>query len=391
MKGIFCTDPHIGRYKYGKINEKTGNDSRTEDVLKNFDTIIDFAINKKVQVFIVGGDFYHVKKPQDIYKKLLTKRFEKILDAKIELILLVGNHDQGKTAAHNLSEAFEFSSQIPLLNIIETPEVHEFDDAEFYLLPYVNHFDLNLSKEFFPKFQLEHIRKFAKRAAKNDKLHYFFGHFATSLSKSANSFDLGSLTDLESSEIVDIKEFDKKIWTKVFLGHIHKHQEMNDFCKHAGSIGRVDFGEELDEKGFYYFEDGKDKFIELEDKKFKTLDLNLFVDDPRKAMEKFCDEIQDSDLKETITRLRVKIKTKDRHLIKFDGIEKYLREESWNFIGKNITEIQDDRENITLETSEDLNYVNIFNDYIKKLSLHESLIKPVKEEGEKVLIESMEI
>jgi hypothetical protein len=96
-------------------------------------------------------------------------------------------------------------------------------------------------------------------------------------------------------------------------------------------------------------------------------------------------------LKETITRLRVKIKTKDRHLIKFDGIEKYLREESWNFIGKNITEIQDDRENITLETSEDLNYVNIFNDYIKKLSLHESLIKPVKEEGEKVLIESMEI
>jgi len=391
MKGLFCSDPHIGRYKYGKVNERTGNDTRSEDVLKNFDEIIDHAIEKKVQVFVAGGDFYHIKKPQDIYKKLLAKRFERILNAKIQLILLVGNHDQGRTAAHNLSEIFELNSQIPLLHIVEEPKVIHFDDAELYILPYVNRFDLNLSKEVFPKFQLEHIRKFAKQAAKNNKLHYFFGHFATSLSKSANSFDLGSLTDLENSEIVDIKEFDKKIWTKVYLGHIHKHQEMNDFCKHSGSTARVDFGEELEEKGFYYFEDKKDEFVELNDRKFKTLDLNLFVDDPRKEMEKFCNDIQDLDLKQTITRLRVKIKAKDRKLIKFEGVENYLKEETWSYIGKNVTEIQGDREDIRLETSEDLNYVNIFNEYIKKISLDESLLELVKKEGEKVLIESMEI
>ena len=148
-------------------------------------------------------------------------------------------------------------------------------------------------------------------------------------------------------------------------------------------MARVDFGEELEIKGFYYFENEKDKFIELPDRNFKTLDLNLFVDDPRKEMEKFCDHIQDLNLKETITRMRIKIKTKDRHLIKFDAVEKYLKEESWNYIGKNITEIQDDRENITLETSEDLNYINIFNEYIKKLRLNESLIDAVKTEGER--------
>jgi hypothetical protein len=166
---------------------------------------------------------------------------------------------------------------------------------------------------------------------------------------------------------------------------------MNDFCKHVGSTARVDFGEELEEKGFYYFEDKKDEFVELNDRKFKTLDLNLFVDDPRKEMEKFCNDIQDLDLKQTITRLRVKIKAKDRKLIKFEGVENYLKEETWSYIGKNVTEIQGDREDIRLETSEDLNYVNIFNEYIKKISLDESLLELVKKEGEKVLIESMEI
>ena len=39
------------------------------------------------------------------------------------------------------------------------------------------------------------------------------------------------------------------------MGHIHRHQFLTGKIVYAGSIERIDFGEEGEEKGFVYFEE----------------------------------------------------------------------------------------------------------------------------------------
>lgn len=376
----------MGRYKYGQITD-TGNDTRTEDILANIDCAINFAIEKKVDAVIIAGDFYHVKHPADIYKKLLAARFTKILEAKINLFLLVGNHDHGKTAAHNLSESGELATQIPGLFIIEEPETFESDESCMCFMPCLNRIDNNISKETAGKDQITHIRELTETATKSKSKHkLFFGHFGTSASKTGNSFDMGTLSDVET-DVVPIGEFSRKVWTKVYLGHIHLQQDVNDFVRHVGSIAKVDFGEEHEEKGFYFFNDGKDEFIPVKDRAFKTLSVDL-TEAPREKMGEFCDKMQDLDLTQTITRLKVRIKRKDKGLINFDSVEEYLKENSWTFIGTSFNEVLEDEEK-TIINSDELNYGNMFESYISTLEICDK--EKVVEVGKKVLGEIMEV
>lgn len=387
MKLVILSDTHIGRYKYGKIND-SGNDSRTDDILSNIDQAIEFSKKNEVDAIIFDGDLYHEKKPLEIYKRLFAKRISKILSYNIHVFILTGNHDQGKTSAHNISELGEICAHVDNLHIIEKPEIISFDDdLEFYMLPHVNRIDLNIQKDQFGKYQLEQIKKLCTKA-ENSKCKYklFFGHFGTNISKSGHSFDLGTLSDLD--DIVNIGEFDKNVWNKVYLGHIHRQQELNEFCRHVGSIARIDFGEENDQKGFYFWDNGKDSFIKLNDRKFKTITFDLNCDDVKEKMKKECDKMQDYDLSETITRLKVIIKQKDKKIISFKGVEDYLKQSSWTYIGKSIEEIREDKSNIILsETSDELNYQEIFASYVSKLDLKTDLLERVKEKGKTILSE----
>jgi exonuclease SbcD len=387
MKILTLSDTHIGRYKYGKITN-TGNDSRTEDILNNIDQAIDYADKNKINIIVFDGDLYHEKKPSEIYKRLLAQRISRILSLKIEVFILTGNHDQGKTSAHNMSEMFEMSSHIELLNIIENPEIRTYDDFELYFFPHINRIDSNIAKEKFAEHQLENIRKLCSKAKKSKIKHkIFFGHFGTNVSKSGNSFDLGSMTDLD--DVVSISEFDKDVWNKVYLGHIHKQQEINEVVRHVGSTARIDFGEENEQKGFYVWENGKDNFIKLKDRQFKTLEIDLNCDDARKKMNEVCSEIQDLDLSKAITRLKVTIKTNDKKIISFKGIEDYLKDVSWTYIGKSITEIREEHNIVFSETSEELNHQQIFVNYVgaMKEKIKPELFENIIETGKRILSE----
>ena len=56
MSLVICSDIHVGKYRFGKVDRTTGVSIRTMDVLKNFDQAIDFAIKKKVSAFVITGD-----------------------------------------------------------------------------------------------------------------------------------------------------------------------------------------------------------------------------------------------------------------------------------------------------------------------------------------------
>jgi len=382
MEMVIISDIHLGRYKYGKMNED-GYDSRTKDILDNIQQAFDYADAHNIKTILALGDFYHIKRPAQIFRRLLASKFEWALSKGIKLYLLLGNHDQGKSHGHDLVEFVELSTQIENLVVIEKPTILETSDSVLCFMPHVNIFDMNLGAKNFHNYVIETIKELTEKVRGIKKeFKYFFGHYATDKSVAGKSFDMGM--DEKSSRVLPISIFDKDVWTRVFLGDIHKQQEMNFFCRHIGSIAKVDFGEEGETKGFYFVRDAEDTFIEIKDREFKTIFVDL-IDDSRRQMGEFCETIQDLDLSESIVRLKVAIKESDKNLINFTGLEDYLKEVSWNYIGKNVQEVRESREEIKVKQNDELNYITMFRSYVEQMKVE--LKEEVIETGEKILVD----
>ena len=380
MEMVLISDIHLGRYKYGKMQGPV--DTRTLDILDNIQIAFDYADKHNIKTIAALGDFYHTKRPAQVFRRMLVSKFEWALNKGIKLYLMLGNHDQGKTHGHDLVELVELSKQIENLVVIEKPDVFSTDDSLLCFLPHVNAFDLNIPIEDFHNYVMNKIKELTKIASQSTKKYkFFFAHFGTDKSLAGKGFDMGS--DENSNRVVPLSIFDPLVWTHVYLGDIHKQQEMNSICRHVGSIAKVDFGEEGEKKGFYHVTDDKDEFIEVNDREFKTLFVDL-TNNYRESMSTFCESVQEFDLSKSITRLKISINEDDLKLINFSGIEDYLKENSWNYVGKLIHEIRKDQEEIRLSENQELNYVTMFRDYVDHLKLSELKDEIIKS-GETIL------
>lgn len=379
------SDVHLGRYKYGKLNPETGLDRRTEDILANVEQAIQIASDRNAHTFMILGDLYHLKRPLPIFREVLAKKIAKALKRDMDVFIILGNHDQGRTSSHDLVEFGELDELIDNFHVIDRPDFFEEGEYFYAFLPHVNQTQLNISNQEFYKYQIEQIERLTGIAKKSKaKYKFFFGHFGTDRSIAGKSFDVGKAG--KSPRTIPVKSFDKEVWTRVYLGDIHKQQELNDFCRHVGSVARVDFGEEFEEKGMYWFEDGEEEFIKFEDREFKTLELDL-SSDARKKMGQFCEDVQDVDVSEAVVRLKVTIKEEDRDLISWKGLEEYLKEESWKYVGKSITEIRKEGEDAVVDEDRALDYVKMFKDYVKQIDVDDDMAKKVDDEGTKILAE----
>jgi exonuclease SbcD len=361
-----------------------GFDSRTQDILDNVQQAFDYALKNKINNVLILGDFYHTKHPAQIFRRLMSVKLGWALSKGINLFLLLGNHDQGKSHGHDLVEAVELSQQIDNLGVIEKPTSIELEDSILCFMPHVNIFDMNIPVDEFYGYVITNINELTNIARKSTaKYKYFFGHYPTDKSVAGKSFDMG--TDEKSIRVIPLNIFDSTVWTKVYLGDIHKPQELNSFCRHVGSIARVDFGEEGERKGFYVVNSDRDEFIEIKDREFKTLFVDL-SGNARQQMGDFCECIQDIDLSKSIVRLKSVIKESDKKLVSFSGLEEYLKETSWNYVGKSIEEVRESKEEIRIK-NEDMNYVSMFRNYLEQSNVE--LKEEVLKTGEAVLMEIM--
>lgn len=351
--GVVVSDPHIGDYAYGKIDPETGLNTRLLDVLGNLDQSINFAIKEKVAFFVIDGDIYRVKHPNSKIRKQFAPRIKNLIKNNIRTILITGNHDMTTSSdgAHALSEMEELCDLIDGLEVYSQPTIIKIKDAELYLLPFVNRGEEGiLSVDEFNAYQINKIKEFNKQTLVSDaKYKLFFGHFGTDKSVIGNSFDLDMSSD-ENENKIRLSLFDEGKWTKVYLGHIHKHQEFNNIVRHVGSIAKIDFAEQNEQKGFYYFKDGVDEFMHVNDREFKTFNLKL-EEDFRDVLTEFYNNIKELDLSKSIVRVKLDIKQTYFPEIRLEEYEKHLREHSWHFLGFDIniiTEEQSDVQQITV-------------------------------------------
>ncbi len=121
MRILHFADAHIDMANYGRHDPQSGLPLRVLDFLKSLDTIIDAAINEKVDLVIFAGDAYKDRTPAPTFQREWGKRIIRLSQAKIPTLLLVGNHDVSPASgrAHAIQE-FE-TLNVPFVRVIAKP------------------------------------------------------------------------------------------------------------------------------------------------------------------------------------------------------------------------------------------------------------------------------
>ena len=106
IKLLHFADAHIDIANYGAHDPRTGLPLRVMDFLKSLDTIVDTAIEEKVDLVIFAGDAYKDRSPAPTFQREWGRRIMRLSRAKIPTILLTGNHDiaPSQQCAHAIQE-----------------------------------------------------------------------------------------------------------------------------------------------------------------------------------------------------------------------------------------------------------------------------------------------
>lgn len=299
IKLIHVSDIHFGSGEsHGKINPATGLNVRLEDFVKALEKVVDYSIEEKADAFLFSGDAYKTASPEPIYQKMFASQLQRLAEHEIKTILVVGNHDQimRSTSSHAMS-VFQ-SLKVPGLLIVDKPMLKKIDtrSGAFQLigLPHVTRHNLmtldkysNYSAAQIDAVLVEHVSDLLR--GYYEELDPEIPTVTTahmSLDKAVAGIEEELLVGYTLTFPADML-IDKRV-DYVALGHIHKHQVIRKeqpVIVYAGSLERVDFGEEREDKGFILVDlkrnETRFEFHSISPRPFVTVEADLMsCEDP---------------------------------------------------------------------------------------------------------------
>jgi exonuclease SbcD len=337
---VHVSDIHFGSGEsHGRINPATGLNTRFEDFVASLTKVVDYSINNGVDVFLFSGDAYRNASPEPIYQKFFARELKRLSDAGIKTILVVGNHDQilRSTSSHAMS-VFQ-SLAVPGLLTIDKPLFTTIatKSGAFQLigLPHITRHQLLTLEKYasmpapaLDRVLIEHI---------TDMLRDYYDQLdpdVPSVVTAHMAVDTATAGIEQELLIGYTLTFPAEIFVNsridyVALGHIHKHQVVRatePLIVYAGSLDRVDFGEEREDKGFIHvdLERGKTshRFCSIQPRPFITVDVDVTSEE--QPMEKILNKLESSLIPGCVLRIRYKANQEQLSLID----EGLLRERS---------------------------------------------------------------
>lgn len=359
MKIIHFADLHLGVENYGRVDPSTGLSTRLLDFLKVFDQMVDFALENRVDLVLFCGDAYKNREPSQTQQRELAKRIARLATNGIPVFLLVGNHDLHN--AFNRATAVDIFDTLSIRNVYVSnrPDVYCIPTAggtiQIASLPWLRRGAL-LSKEETQNLNFEEINQKAQQvltgiinahAAKLDpKLPSILAAHVW-----VTGATLGSEKQMTIGQehVLLPGNVANPAFDYVALGHIHKHQVLSSRppVVYSGSLERVDFGEEGDDKGFYVIEiepDGQPSrrrvaftFHPVTGRSFLTINVNIAPGDtdPTATALRIIGEQRDK-VKDAIVRFQISLPAElEGHLVDND-IRNALKEAHYLTIAKDI-------------------------------------------------------
>ena len=342
VKILHLSDIHIGSgFSHGKINPETGLNTRLEDFVHSLSICIDRAIAEPVDLVLFGGDAFPDATPPPYVHEAFASQFRRLADADIPAVLLVGNHDQHSQGNGGASLSIYRTLVVPGFVVGDTITTHRIStingDVQVITLPWLNRSTLLTRpeteglalaevNEMLTK-KLEPVLEAEIRRLDPDVPTILLAHLM------ADRANLGAEKFLAVGKgfTIPMSMLTRTEFDYVALGHVHKHQNLNPSndppVVYPGSIERVDFSEEKEDKGYVFLEveTGKVKwdFCQLPARPFVTIELDVSQkDDPLETVLK---AIAKQEIEDKVVRLIYKLRSEQLELINTSAIDRALQ------------------------------------------------------------------
>jgi exonuclease SbcD len=344
IKILHFADLHLGVENYGRIDPATGLSTRLMDFLRAYDQVVDYALENDIGLVIFAGDAYKTRDPSPTYEREFAKRIRRLSAAGIPTVLVAGNHDTPSALGRAITVEIFATLEVENVHVAKKPEVITIETkdgpVQVVTLPWVTRSAL-LARDEYKNKNLEEINQLIL-----DKvINVFEGpdglisqldpavSEATPTILAAHATVQGAVYGSERSvmlgqEVILPPSLARNpAFDYVALGHIHKHQVLNEKppVVYAGSIERIDFGEEREDKGFVVAEVERGRatwqFVKTDARRFVTIEVDVQGDDPTAEI---LEAITNREIEDAVVRIIIHTVAEKESLINEDEIRRAL-------------------------------------------------------------------
>lgn len=273
MKNIVFADVHLGQLSDSYV-EENGLERSVNETIKQLNNILKHAIKNEIKRMFITGDIFENQNPIARYNKMFNMWLKRAYKAKIEVIIIPGNHDgnnSGESAICPIKEA-----NFPNVKVFEEITSEIINDINYIFVPHLTKNQMGIDN--IKDFEKESKKIIKKRIVKNiikGKKNIIMTHIH------ASGAVVGSEEKRLKGGINLFPAITSEDITVIYSGHLHKHQKLEvggiPFY-YPGSIIRNDFSETKEDKGFIVFDDKNPEeieFVKLNTTEYKEIKLNL--------------------------------------------------------------------------------------------------------------------
>ena len=406
MKIIHLSDLHLGVETYGRINPETGLSTRLEDFLNAFDQVIDYALEKKIDLVLFCGDAYKSREPTQTQQREFAKRINRLSSSGIPIFLLVGNHDLPNAIGRATTTEIFDTLAIKNVYVSNRPDIYRIPTksgiVQVASLPWLRRSSL-LSKEETKNITFEQINQKLQQvltgviASHADKLDPELpGILAAHVWVSGARVGSESSMTIGQEHMLMVSNIAHPAFDYIALGHIHKRQVLSESppVVYAGDLARLDFSEEKDDKGFYLVEiepdetTGKRKvsfdFHTVSGRCFLTIEVNIEPTDinPTSTVLGAIAE-QEEKVEDAIVRLQVSLPAELEGRLGDNDMRDALKAAYYFTIAKDIK--RESRLRLGNWTAEEITPLDALKAYLESKNTSPERTKVLLEYGEKLI------
>jgi exonuclease SbcD len=408
MKILHFADLHLGVETYGRLDPSTGLSSRLLDFLNALDQVVDYAIDNKVDLVLFCGDAYRSREPTQTHQREFARRINRLSTSGIPIFLLVGNHDLPNAIGRATTTEIFDTLAIKNVYVSNRPDIYHIQTnsgtIQIVSLPWLRRSAL-MTREESKNLTFEQINQRLEQALSSV--------IATNISKldpklpailAAHVWVSGATLGSERSMTIGqehallLSDIANPAFDYIALGHIHRHQVLNDnpAVVYPGSLERLDFSEEKDDKGFYLVEIDPDKeagkrlvafdFHPVEGRRLLTIETNIGAEDadPTSAVLKAIAEQRDK-VKDAVVRLNISLPAEGESGLRDNEIRDALKEAHYLTVAKEIK--RESRLRLGDWTAEEITPLDALKAYLEAKKIAPERAKSLLEHGERLIQE----
>lgn len=342
LQVLHLADIHFGMENYGRLDAATGLNRRLLDFSRSVNVAIDYALEHGVHLAIFAGDIYKHREPEPSWQRAFAQCVRRLVEAHVPVVILVGNHDVPNTIgkAHAV-EVFD-TLGLPLVTVISRPALHVIatavGDVQVAGFPYMMR-SFVLSREQYKDRAIEEVNQLMIEQAEEilralalqvdpqlPAILTLHGSVTNAILSSEQSIMM-----VGNDPIIPLSALTNPAWDYVALGHIHRHQDLNLGSQppvvYSGSLERIDFGEEKEDKGFVWAQVDKGQttyeFIPVPARRFLTLRIEALEGDPLQLLEQ---EMAGHDIKDAVVRVIMAVSAEQSELLDERQIRERLKD-----------------------------------------------------------------